>query len=65
MTILPPAATIFLFLTLLALVIGLILMAVGGKINKKNANKLMVARVVFQAISIALICLIIFLRKAS
>jgi hypothetical protein len=35
-------------LTLLSLVVGLVLMAAGGKINKKYSKQLMTARVILQ-----------------
>lgn len=44
---------IFMIATLLALVTGIIFMAIGGKLDKKYANKLMSMRVLLQAISIA------------
>lgn len=43
----------FMIATLLALVAGIIFMAIGGKLDKKYANKLMSLRVLLQAISIA------------
>lgn len=42
-------------LTLIVLVIGIILMATGGKMNKKYASKLMAARVILQFASIGLL----------
>lgn len=44
---------IFMVATLLVLVVGIIFMAIGGKLDKKYANKLMSMRVLLQAISIA------------
>lgn len=46
-------AITFMIATLLVLVIGIIFMAIGGKLDKKYANKLMSMRVLLQAISIA------------
>lgn len=47
--------------TLLVLVIGIVFMATGGKLDKKYANKLMSMRVLFQAISIACLGLVYIL----
>lgn len=44
-------------LTLGVLVVGLVVMGVGGKINKEYSNKLMAARVWLQAITIGIILL--------
>ncbi len=53
------AMTIIIILLMLAtlgvLIIGVTLMAFGGKLNKKYANKLMVARVVLQAATLVLL----------
>lgn len=50
-------AIIFAVFTLLTLIIGIIVMARGGKGSSKNSNKLMIMRVSFQAL--AVICLVI------
>ena len=39
--------------TLIVLVTGIIFMAIGGKLDKKYANKLMSLRVLLQALAIA------------
>jgi hypothetical protein len=44
---------VFMVLTLIVLVIGLVLMASGGKLNKKYSRKLMTARVILQFLSVA------------
>ncbi len=49
--------------TLLVLIIGVIFMAKGGKINKEYSNKLMVARVVLQATAIGLLAVLMFCTK--
>jgi hypothetical protein len=67
----PPFARIFmnflLFLfvgiTLLVLISGLFVMIKGGKLNKKWGNKLMMLRVVAQAIAIGLLGLIFLMGK--
>jgi hypothetical protein len=53
---------IFLAITMLIVIIGVLLFARGGKLNKLYGNKLMVARVIFQAIAI-LIAFLIFYKK--
>jgi hypothetical protein len=61
-----PSTTLFLTLTLftlLILIIGVIAMAKGGKFNEKYSNKLMVARVAFQAIVILLVVVVFWLMK--
>ncbi len=45
------------------LVTGVLFMACGGRINKKLSNKLMVARVVLQAISVLIIGLLFLIKK--
>lgn len=57
-TILPYLIFIFLFFVLLVLIIGIVSMLRGGEFNKKWGNKLMRARVAFQAISVLLIVLL-------
>ena len=49
-------------LTALVLVAGIILMARGGEANRKYGNKLMVLRVVFQALTLAAFALLILSR---
>lgn len=44
--------------TLISLIVGVIFMSIGGKLNKKYSNKLMVVRVVTQAL--AVLCLLAF-----
>ena len=51
---------IFSLATLGVLIAGLIVMARGGKVSKKYSNKLMIARVVMQAIAIGVIALLLF-----
>ncbi len=43
---------IFMALALLMVIAGVVLMATGGKVNQKFSNKLMVMRVVFQALAV-------------
>jgi hypothetical protein len=56
--------TILLFvamgITLIVLFTGLISMARGGEFNRKNSNRLMRLRVLFQGIAVLLFILILF-----
>ena len=47
---------LFMAATLAVVVIGVIAMAVNGKLNKNHSNKLMRLRVLFQAIAIFCFC---------
>ncbi|MCC8416905.1 MAG: HIG1 domain-containing protein [Rickettsia endosymbiont of Gnoriste bilineata] len=42
-------------MTTLILVIGIVSMAIGGKIDKKFSSKLMSLRVIFQAIAVCVL----------
>jgi hypothetical protein len=53
----PIAISVFLFLTLAALITGLIFMAIGGKKNQTYSTKLMVLRILLQ--SAVVVCLVI------
>lgn len=48
-------ALLLMLITLFVLIAGIFLMAKGGNLNKKYGNKLMVARVTFQALTIIFI----------
>ena len=54
---------LFMAATLAVVVIGVIAMAVNGKLNKNHSNKLMRLRVLFQAIAIFVFVLIIWLAR--
>ena len=54
---------IFGFLTLMSLIIGIVLFARGKKLDGKMGNKLMIARVVFQALTIAALAIIVYLWR--
>lgn len=58
---LPLIVVILMIATVVALVGGLILMAIGGKVNKEHSNKLMVARVGLQAMALFMLLLMFFL----
>ena len=46
-----------------AVVIGVIAMAVNGKLNKNHSNRLMRLRVLFQAIAVLVFVIIIWLSR--
>ena len=54
---------IFMAVTLAVVVIGVIAMAVNGKLNKNHSNKLMRLRVLFQAIAILVFVIIVWLAR--
>ena len=54
---------IFMAATLAVGVIGVITMAVNGKLNKNHSNKLMRLRVLFQAIAILVFVIMIWLAR--
>lgn len=54
---------IIMAVTVLALIVGLVVMVFGGKIDRKYSNKLMVLRVVSQALAIIGIMLVYYLKK--
>ena len=54
---------LFMVATLFVVVIGVIAMAVNGKLNKNHSNKLMRLRVLFQAIAILVFVIIIWLAR--
>ena len=53
----------FMAATLAVVVVGVIAMAVNGKLNKNHSNKLMRLRVLFQAIAIFVFVIIIWLAR--
>ena len=54
---------LFMAATFSVVVIGVIAMAVNGKLNKNHSNKLMRLRVLFQAIAILVFVVIIWLAR--
>ena len=54
---------LFMVATLAVVVIGVITMAVNGKLNKNHSNKLMRIRVLFQAVAILIFVIIIWLAR--
>ncbi len=61
-SILPALVIAFALATLSVLVVGVISMVRGGEFNKRNANKLMRARVVLQGITLALLAITFLAR---
>ncbi len=65
----PDTLTILLFvamgITLVVLFTGLISMARGGEFNRKNSNRLMRLRVVFQGIAVLILLLLAFVFKGD
>jgi len=49
--------------TLVIVVIGVVAMAVNGKLNKNHSNKLMRLRVLFQAIAILVFVILVWLAR--
>ena len=54
---------LFMAATLVIVVIGVVAMAVNGKLNKNHSNKLMRLRVLFQAIAILVFVIMIWLAR--
>ena len=54
---------LFMAATLAVVVIGVIAMAINGKLNKNHSNKLMRLRVLFQAIAIFVFVIIVWLAR--
>ena len=63
MSIMQIILILFMVGTLAVVVIGVIAMAVNGKLNKNHSNKLMRLRVLFQAIAILVFVVIIWLAR--
>ena len=59
----PIILVLFMAATLAIIVIGVIAMAVNGKLNKNHSNKLMRLRVLFQAIAIFVFVIIVWLAR--
>ena len=63
MDVLQIVMVVFMLGALGAVVIGVIAMAVNGKLNKNHSNKLMRHRVLFQAIAVLVFVVIIWLSR--
>ena len=54
---------LFMAATLAIVVIGVVAMAINGKLNKNHSNKLMRLRVLFQAIALLVFVIIIWFAR--
>ena len=54
----------FMAATVVALLVGIGLMARGGEANRKYGNKMMVARVSLQACALAVVALLIVIKQS-
>ena len=54
---------LFMAVTLAVVVVGVIAMAINGKLNKNHSNKLMRLRVLFQAIAVLVFVIIIWASR--
>ena len=61
MDVLQIVLVVFMAGALAAVIVGVIAMAVNGKLNKNHSNKLMRLRVLFQAIAVLVFVIIIWL----
>ena len=55
--------TVFMLGALAVVVIGVIAMAVNGKLNKNHSNKLMRLRILFQAIAVIIFVIVVWLSR--
>ena len=63
MDVLQIVMVVFMLGALGAVVVGVIAMAVNGKLNKNHSNKLMRLRVLFQSIAVLVFVIIIWLSR--
>ena len=63
MDVLQIVVVVFMAGALGAVIVGVIAMAVNGKLNKNHSNKLMRLRVLFQAIAVLVFVIIIWLSR--
>ena len=63
MNILPLIMILFMVGALIVVIIGVVAMAVNGKLNKKHGNKLMRLRVLLQAIALVFFVIIVWLSR--
>ena len=54
---------LFMAATLAVVVVGVIAMAINGKLNRNHGNKLMRLRVLFQALAILIFVIIVWLAR--
>ena len=63
MDILPIIMVFFMVGALVVVIIGVISMAVNGKLNKQHSNKLMRLRILFQAVAVIFFVIIVWLSR--
>jgi hypothetical protein len=63
MNILSIIMIVFMAGALGAVIVGVIAMAINGKLNKNHSNKLMRLRVFFQAIAVVVFVIIVWLSR--
>ena len=63
MNVLQIVLVVFMLGALGAVIIGIVAMAVNGKLNKNHSNKLMRLRVLFQAIAVLVFVIIIWASR--
>ena len=63
MSFLPPIMIFFMIAALAVVIIGIIAMAVNGKLNKNHSNKLMRLRVLFQGVAVIVFVIIVWLSR--
>ena len=54
---------LFMLATFAVVVVGVIAMAINGKLNKNHSNRLMRLRVLFQAVAILVFVIIVWLAR--
>ena len=55
----------FMIATLIALIVGIVLMATGGARNRKYGNKVMWSRVYLQGIALAVLAVLFMLKDSA
>ena len=63
MDVLQIVLVVFMVGALGAVIVGVIAMAINGKLNKNHSNKLMRIRVLFQAVAVLVFVIIIWLSR--
>ena len=63
MDILPIIMILFMVGALAIVIIGVVAMAVNGKLNKQHSNKLMRLRILFQAIAVVFFVIIVWFSR--
>ena len=63
MTFLPLIMILFMAGALGAVIVGVVAMAVNGKLNKNHSNKLMRLRILFQAVAVIIFVIIVWMSR--